>query len=312
VKASLALVAVILVVGGIVTAIGGTSAGLVVGLASGSATFGTVMSTRAAVVITVVLGAAAAVGAAASGLPWLSGLAVGVTALAIAPANAYSAGMLMLAPLITLVFTVTDRGFTWWQAGVWGVVGGLVGLAVARFLRYGKQPPRPVPWPIAWRHAVVLALAAGVSVAVAEIAGEPHAYWVTVTLLVALRPIPDERSALALPRIAGTLLGALLAVLLVLILPSTLLLIAAIGCLLALAAYAMSANYFMQTVFLTPMLLLFMTYGDPPEATIELTVGRVFYTLLGATLVALLAWGMTRWDQRSAIPADPAQTPAPD
>jgi hypothetical protein len=285
---------------------------LVVGLASGSAmAFGTVMSTRAAVVVTVVLGVAAALGAATSGLPWLSGLAVAVTALATAPANAYSAGMLMLAPLITLVFAVTDRGFTWWQAGFWGMVGGLAGLAVARFLKYGQQPPRPLPWPIAWRHAVVLALAAGGTVAIAELTELPHAYWVAVTLLVALRPIPDERSAYALPRVAGTLLGALIAVVLVLLLPANLLMLAALGCLLALAAYAMSANYFMQTLFLTPMLLLFMTSGDPAEAAIELTIGRVFYTLIGAALVTLLAWGMTRWDQSSAMRADRAQSPAP-
>lgn len=259
--------------------------------------------------VTVVLGAAAALGAAVSEQPWLSGLAVGVTALATAPANAYSAGMLMLAPLITLVFAVTDRGLAWWQAGFWGVVGGLVGLGVARFLKYGKHPPKPLPWNTAWRHAIVLALAAGGSIAIAELIGEPHAYWVTVTLLVALRPIPDERSAYAWPRIAGTLLGALLAVILVLLLPANLLMLAAIGCLLALAAYAMSANYFMQTVFLTPMLLLFMTSGDPAASAIELTLGRVFYTLIGAALVALLAWGMTRWDQRAAIPADPGSAP---
>ncbi len=313
-KASASLVAVILVVGVAVTMVGGTSAGLVVGLAAGSAmTFGTVMPTRVAVVVTVGLGAAAALGAAVNGEPWLSGIAVGIAALASAPANAYSAGMLMLAPLITLVFAVTDRGFTWWQAGIWGLVGGLLGLLIARVMKYGRQPPKPLPWAVAWRHAVVLALAAGGSVVVVEALGLTRGYWIAVTILVALRPAPQERRAFIGPRVAGTLVGGLIAVLVVAVVPPDLILIIAIGFLIALAAYAMSQDYFMQTMFLTPMLLLFMTYGEPEDATLELTLVRVAYTLIGALLVAVIAWAMHRTDQRSAADSssDPPQVAAP-
>lgn len=300
-KASAALVLVILVLGGAVTALGGSSAGLVVGLASGSAmTFGTVMPTRIAVAVTLALGAAAALGAAVYGTPWLAGIAVGVAALATAPASAYSAGMFMLAPLITLVFAVSDRGFTWWQAGCWGVVGGLVGLVVARVMKYGKQPPKPLPWPVAGRHAAVLALAAGGSVVAVEALGLTRGYWVAVTILVALRPTPEERGAFVAPRAAGTLIGALLALIVVGLVPPNLIMLTAVGFLVTLAAYAMSQNYFMQTLFLTPMLLLFMTYGEDEAATPELTMVRVAYTLIGAVLVAVLAWGMHRWDLRSA------------
>lgn len=313
-RASTALIAVVLLTGGAATLIGGPAAGLVVGLASGSAMgFGTVMSTRAAAALTLVLGAAAALGAAVSGNPWLSGLAVGVTVLATAPATAHSAGMLMLAPLMTLVFAVTDRGFAWWQAAVWGIVGGLVGLATAALLRYGRRPPAPVPWAIAWRHAVVLALAASASITLAGLLGLPHGYWVTVTLLVALRPIPEERDAYVGPRIAGTLLGAAVAIAVVLLVPSSLLLAAAFAFLVALAAYAMSGNYFMQTLFLTPALLVFMTLGDTSAATIGLTLGRVLYTIIGALLVGLIAWGMHRWDDRARTPTRPnprAEPPA--
>jgi hypothetical protein len=105
--------------------------------------------------------------------------------------------------------------------------------------------------------------------------------------------------AVLLRHAAGTLLGALLAIVLVLALPRNLLLLAAINCLIALAAYAMSANYFMQTVFPAPMLLLFMTSGDEAEATLKLTLGRVFYTLIGAALVARIAEGMNSWDEHS-------------
>lgn len=295
----MALIAVVLFAGGAATLIGGTAAGLVVGLASGSAMgFGTVMPVRAAAAVTLVLGAAAGLGAAVAGDPWLSGLAVGVSVLATAPATAYSAGMLMLAPLITLVFAATERGFTWWQAGTWGVAGGLVGLAIAAIMKYGRRPPTPVTWALAWRHAAVLALAAAASIILADLLRLPHGYWVTVTLLVALRPIPEERDAYVGPRIAGTLLGAGVAIVIVLLIPSGLLLAAAFAFLVALAAYAMSGNYFMQTVFLTPALLVFMSQGDTKGTAIGLTLGRVIYTIIGALLVGLIAWGMQRWDDR--------------
>jgi hypothetical protein len=40
-----------------------------------------------------------------AGDPWLSGLAVAGMVLATIPATAYSADMLMLAPLLTMLFT---------------------------------------------------------------------------------------------------------------------------------------------------------------------------------------------------------------
>jgi len=297
---SLRLIAVVLAVGLLAQAIGGTAASVAVGLSAGSAmTFGTFMSTRAAVAVTLVLGAAAALGAAVYGQPWLSGAAVAVMVLVTAPATAYSAGILMLAPLLTMLFAVTDRGFPWWQAGLWGIAGGLVGLAIAALMRFGKAPPSPLPWVLAWRHAVVLAVGVGISIVAAELLATEHAYWVAVTLLVALRPVPGERMSYAIQRIWGTLAGSLIALVTVWLVPSAWLMLAAFGYLVALAAYAMSGNYFMQTLFLTPMLMIFLTSGADKEATIDLTLGRVYYTIIGVLLAAALTYLMAMWDRRA-------------
>jgi hypothetical protein len=261
--------------------------------------FGTFLPTRAAVAVTLVLGAAAALGAAVYGQPWLSGAAVALMVLVTAPATAYSAGILMLAPLLTMLFAVTDRGFPWWLAGLWGIVGGLVGLGIAALMGFGKAPPSPLPWELAWRHAVVLAIAVGISLVAAELLATEHAYWVAVTMLVALRPVPGERMSYAIQRIWGTLAGSLLALLTVWLVPSGWLMIAAFGYLVALAAYAMSGNYFMQTLFLTPMLMIFLTSGADKEATIELTLGRVYYTIIGVLLAAALTYLMAMWDRRA-------------
>ena len=152
-KNSAILIVIVLIPGMIASAIGGITASVTVGLCSGAAmSFGTLMRPRAAALTTLLLGAAAAAGALVEGNVWLSGLAVGLAIVLTAPANAYSAGMLMMAPILTMVFAVTDRGWPWWQAGLWGVIGGLVGLGIAR-----GDEVRPAPTPAAVTHVGVAA-----------------------------------------------------------------------------------------------------------------------------------------------------------
>jgi uncharacterized membrane protein YccC len=301
-KASAILIVVVLVPGFIASAIGGITASVTVGLCAGAAmSFGTLVRPRVAVVATLGLGACAALGALVSGSAWLAGAAVGLTILLTAPANAYSAGMLTLAPILTMVFAVTDRGWPWWQAGVWGVIGGLVGLAIAALMRFGQRPPQPMPRALAWRHGLVLSVAAGLAIVAAELLELPHGYWVAVTLMVVLRPVPGERRSYVRQRLAGTLLGAAVSLLVVWLLPADLWIVAAFAFLVILAAYAMSGNYFMQTLFLTPMLLIFLSAGGEAEITVELTLERVAFTVLGVVLAAGLAWAMERWDERSGL-----------
>ncbi|HEX6886950.1 MAG TPA: FUSC family protein [Candidatus Nanopelagicales bacterium] len=301
-RAAAFLVAVVLVPGFIAQAIGGLNASVTVGLCSGAAmSFGTLMRARTAALVTLALGAAAAAGALVAGQPWLSGLAVALAILLTAPANAYSAGMLMMAPILTMVFAVTERGWPWWRAGLWGVIGGLVGLAIALLMRFGQRPPQPVDRALAWRHAIVLAVAAGLSIVAAELLDLDHGYWVTVTLLVVLRPVPGERRDYVRQRLAGTLLGAAVALVVVWLLPANLLLPAAFVFLVVLASYAMSGNYFMQTLFLTPMLLIFLSADGSGEVTVDLTVTRVAFTVVGVILAAGLAWALERWDERSGL-----------
>lgn len=308
-KSSAILIAVVLVPGFIASAVGGTTASITVGLCAGAAmSFGTLIRPGVALAVTLALGACAALGALVYGSPWLAGAAVGLTILLSAPANAYSAGMLTLAPILTMVFAVTDRGWPWWQAGIWGVIGGLVGLAIAALMRFGQRPPQPMPRALAWRHAVVLSVTAGLSIVAAELLDLPHGYWVAVTLIVVLRPVPGERRSYLSQRLAGTLLGAGVALLVVWLLPADLRIVAAFAFLVVLAAYAMSGNYFMQTLFLTPMLLIFLSAGDEAEATVELTLDRVAFTLVGVVLAAGVAWAMQRWDERSGL--IDANTPA--
>ncbi|MCU0279679.1 MAG: hypothetical protein MUE31_12415, partial [Candidatus Nanopelagicales bacterium] len=67
-------------------------------------------------------------------------------------------------------------------------------------------------------------------------------------------------------------------------------------------------NYFMQTLFLTPMLLIFTTIGDEAEGVTS-TAERVFYTIIGVAVGFAAAWALARWD-RAAGDAPEVSTPA--
>lgn len=301
-KNSAILIAVVLIPGTIASMVGGLNASVTVGLCCGAAmSFSTLVATRTALLITLALGAAAALGAAVAGNVWLSGIAVGLAIIATAPANMYSAGMLLMAPILTLVFAVTDRGWLWWQAGIWGVIGGLIGLGIALLMKFGQRPPEPMNSTLAWRHAVVLGIAAAVSIIVGELLELDHGYWITVTLMVVLRPVPGERRDYLNQRLAGTLVGAVIALITVWVLPENLLMVAGFVYLVILAAYAMSGNYFMQTMFLTPMLLLFISADSQAEVTVGLTFGRVVFTVIGAAIALVIALAMAKWDEKSGL-----------
>ena len=74
----------------------------------------------------------------------------------------------------------------------------------------------------------------------------PHGYWIAVTLVVALRPLPENGPTPCAADL-GTLLGALIAFLVIVALPTLLAALVAAVCLYWLAVYSMSGNYFMQT-----------------------------------------------------------------
>jgi hypothetical protein len=56
------------------------------------------------------------------------------------------------------------------------------------------------------------------------------------------------------------------------------------------------------------MLLLFLSAGGETEVTVSLTIGRVVFTVIGATLAAAIAWGMERWDEHSGLVATGTRT----
>lgn len=295
------LLAAVMAVGGAAFAIAGKEASLTVGLTAGAAmAFSTVATTRQQVFLTVALCASSAMGTLAAGYPVWIAVAIAVTVLATAPATMRSAGVLLFAPILTLVGSVIGDAWHWWESAWWALVGVGAGLVIAKLMKFGKRPPSPISKAVAWRHAVVLAIAASIPIGITGVLDVDHGYWVSVTLLVALRPDPDAHGRFLRDRVLGTLAGVLVALAALFFLPQEALIGAAFVCLVILAAYAISGNYLMQTVFLTPMLLLFVSAGEEVAQAAELSLARAAYTIVGAIVAGVLAWFLDRWAARDA------------
>ena len=129
--------------------------------------------------------------------------------------------------------------------------------------------------------------------------GISHGYWVAITLVVALRPLPEQRAHTLRDRLLGTIAGAAFALAVIVWSPTWLAVLIGAVCLVLLATYSMGGSYFMQTLFLTPMLLIFATLGDEQKG-ITYTGERVAYTITGVLIGVVAAWLLDRWDRASA------------
>jgi tetrahydromethanopterin S-methyltransferase subunit G len=265
---------------------------------------------------TAVLAAALAATSAAVDGPAGVALLLLASAVLLAVTNQHSAGLMALAPVVVILYGPDLIDLSWQAAFGWTLLGGLTGLAIARAMKFTSEPV-PVDTGTAWRHAIVLGVL-GAAALYLTLANEiPHGYWIAVTIVVALRPLPEHRADTLRGRLLGTLLGAVIALVVILVVPQGLQLLPALVFLYLLVTYALSQNYFMQTLFLTPMLLIFISIGE--EEGITNTIERVFFTAIGIAVAVLGAILLDRWDtraeQRQALAAasvqgsDPGQAP---
>lgn len=295
--ASLLLIA-ILIPSTLITTFAGTVAGMAFGIATGLTLAVTpYASTRAALgsaVLAAILGGAAS---AAEDHPLIIASLMLVSGLLLAATNRHSAGLMTLAPVIVILFGPARLNTTWQEVFFYLLIGGIFGWILTRVFKISEQP-RPVPSDVAWRHGITLGVLAAATMYWALANNISHGYWVTVTLVMALRPLPEERSDTLRNRLLGTAMGAILAFLVIAFLPTPVAFLVAAVCLLLLAAYSMSGNYFLQTAFLTPMLLIFSSLGNKTEGLTD-TVERVWYTLVGVAVGGLAAWFLSRWDAHS-------------
>jgi hypothetical protein len=295
-KFAVILLIAVMIPSSIASAIGGNYAGMAFGIAAGFTMAVTPFATTSQAFGSGVLAAAlAAVSTLAGSTPWAVAALMLFTSLLLGVTNMHSAGLMTLAPAIVVIFGPSALDLSWQASFGYVLAGGLVGMVIIRLFSFEAEP-QPVDSGVAWRHAIVLGVLSAGAMYWALANDVSHGYWVAVTLVMALRPLPEQRASTLWGRLLGTLLGAVIAFAAIAILPIGLAALVAAVSLLLLAAYSMSGNYFMQTLFLTPMLLIFATLGDAEKGLLY-TTERVYYTIVGVVIGAVAAILLDAWDR---------------
>lgn len=298
VKFAIILLVAVMVPSQVAVMIGGTYAGMAFGIAAGFTMAVTPFATTAQALGSAVLAATlAAVSSVAGDTAWAIACLMLVAAVLLALTNQHSAGLMTLAPVIIVLFGPAPLDFPWWQAFGYVLAGGVFGWLVIRVLKFEAEA-LPVPRGVAWRHAIVLGVLSAAAMYWALSNDISHGYWIAITLIVALRPLPEQRAHILRDRLLGTLAGAVLAYVVILALPTWAAALVAAACLVLLATYSLGGSYFMQTLFLTPMLLIFASLGDPDKG-ISYTGERVTFTLVGVAIGAVAAVLLDSWDKRA-------------
>jgi uncharacterized membrane protein YccC len=194
-------------------------------------------------------------------------------------------------PTIVVVYLAQSAPGDAAVAAVWLLAGAAVAVVVlSRIPKTGRRTP--IAGNVAYLHAGTMAVVVGVTTYVVIALDVPHGYWIPMTMTMVLRPVGSEARSIAYQRIAGTVLGAVLAIAILELLPATAAIVVA-GLLLALVvAYVLLGRYGQFVTFLTPFVIL--SAGSDLDVAIE----RVGMTLLGAAVAAVVALALVHVEER--------------
>ena len=230
-----------------------------------------------------------AAGAAGLGLqvadqPLLAGVAVMVVGLLQAPLNARAAALGIFLPVLVSIFAMVDVPYGPLVLGAW-VLTGFVAIHWLAQLFGLPVVVRVLPMSVAWRHAAVFAIAAGVIQYLMMQWDVPHGYWLVLTLASVLRPVVGETRGVAIQRIGGTFAGVMLAILIVWLVPEGVAVLLVIPCGVLMIAWAVMQDLRKQTMFGTPVVILIASAGAVAVG-FEFALERLVLTVLGVLIAA--------------------------
>lgn len=232
---------------------------------------------------------AGAVAVAVRSEPVAAACFVALCCLLVAPVNQLHDGLLAGVPSLAAVLVAVPGSYDPGWTAVAILVGcGTLVLVATRAPR--TRPPSGIPQLRAWRHATVMALAAGGVVYAVAALQVPHGYWIALTLTIVLRPFDDQTWSRSWQRIVGTLAGVVLALLLAALLPLWAMAIALGVCLVLTLAYTVQDDYVRQVMFLTPTVVLLAAPSGVGVIASERAVATIVGALLATAVALLLAW----------------------
>ena len=215
---------------------------------------------------------------------------------------------------------------SWKQALAW-LVGSALWLAYASlmWLARGRTPqPQPVaeiPGDISPRaltrplilFAVIRALAVAIAVAISFGLKLPDADWMPIAAIIAMKPSLQQSALVAEQRVAGTIVGAAAAALVLLAVDNITALEVIVVVLIALGASIRTMSYTFYTAAIAAAVLIAADVPNPSSLTHE--GRRILFTLAGvgiAIIVLLLAGLLQKRTAKTAerAPRKPQASPA--
>jgi uncharacterized membrane protein YccC len=136
-----------------------------------------------------------------------------------------------------------------------------------------------------FRYALRLGVTTAIAGLIASAIHLVRGYWIPMTVVIVMKPNFGGTLQRAVQRITGTVLGALVAAVLLLALKNPWLLLAALA-VLAFATFALrNRNYTLFSLALTPMIMLMLDIAHPISVTDSFL--RIVHTIIGSFLALL-------------------------
>ena len=207
----------------------------------------------------------------------------------------------------------------WSQALAW-LAGSALSIAFAGVLwlaRGRKSRPSPVPeipGDISPRKltrpmilfALIRAIAVAIAVAIPFGLDLPEADWMPIATLVAMKPDLGQSTLVAEQRLAGAILGALVAAVLLLAVDNRQVLEVAVVLIFTAAGAIHGVNYALYNAAIAAGVLIAIDLPHPTDLTHEAL--RVLYTFLGVGLALLVMLLATQLGKRAAAKPAPQTT----
>ncbi len=198
-----------------------------------------------------------------------------------------------------------------WVAGsaFWIAFAGVFWLARGR--RSRPSPVPEIPGDVSSRKltrpmilfALIRAIAVAIAVAIPFGLDLPEADWMPIATLAAMKPDLGQSTLVAEQRLAGAILGALVAAVLLLAVDDKQVLEVAVVLILTAAAAIHGVNYALYTAAMAAGVLIAIDLPHPTDLADEAL--RVLYTFLGVGLAVVVMLLATRLGKRTAAKPEP-------
>jgi uncharacterized membrane protein YccC len=144
------------------------------------------------------------------------------------------------------------------------------------------------PRSIIFRHAMRLAVAAMIAVAIFKYFRVEHGYWLIITALVIVKPIFADTRRRAIERVLGSVAGGILAVLIAATVQNIIVIDILLLVFSVLAFSHVRTNYGFYALFLTPFVVLMIDTVVPGDWQIAFV--RILDTLIGGAIALSVSY----------------------